>query len=213
MGNCCPKSAASSGIDEPLLHPTLGSDFEEGKALTEEQLKRLTTSVVFAGYRKDIERRRRLQAQRAKIVKGGLSEEYLRLARETSELEKTCCSAAEVEVLGKLKVTKEEYEKAKESFSGILGAAMEGVMRAIREGKNLSRAKALDLAHKYQQAYDEANFVLNSKPENARKLSDIYEGNDLIGYVDLFVADKLYNEFKMLPIEVHAFISEHEQAK
>ena len=211
MGNCCPNNYSSAKEGNiPLLQPTLGSDYEEGKPLTKEHLKRATISILFATYKKNMARKQKLQSQRAKALKTDITEDYLRLVRETSELEKTSFGESKTEVLGKLKVTREAYDTAKTSYPGIMQEAMRDVVRAIREDKNMNRAKSLDLVHKYKQAYDASNFFLNSKPESAKNLSEAYEGNNLLNYTDVYVADKLYNEFKLLPIELYALISEYE---
>ena len=212
MGNCCPRNAMGSpvNLNEPLLNPTLGVDYEQDKPLTEEHLKRVLSDIYFTQYKTQLSQKRKLQGQRAKSVKNGLNDDYINLVADTVKLEESIHKQSEDYVLSTLRVNHEAYKTAQGSFNmeSIIELAMKEVLRAIRGVKHLESAKASDLVNKYQVVYDQSQFMLNSNPERAQKLSMLFTNDSYLTYTDMVVADRLYNDFKMLPLEIQAYLPE-----
>eukprot|EP00826_Nyctotherus_ovalis_P066245 TRINITY_DN9773_c0_g1_i5.p1 TRINITY_DN9773_c0_g1~~TRINITY_DN9773_c0_g1_i5.p1 ORF type:complete len:216 (-),score=59.51 TRINITY_DN9773_c0_g1_i5:140-787(-) len=175
--------------------------------LSEDDLKLISKHLICSRYMKRIGEQRKLQARRAKALSKKLGDDYVKLVSETRQLEDAIELEAQKETLSKLKVFPEDYEAAKPSLhaEAILQPSLREASKLIRSATALSPDKAERLNDRYQKTYEAANFVLNTSPDKARELSLLLsEGVD---YVDVVVADMLYSEFRLLPLEVLSLVS------
>ena len=86
-----------------------------------------------------------------------------------------------------------------------------GLLEEIRELEQklgLNTAKIRKMNEMYHESYSKCDFMMRSFPEISQELSYIFEDELYLSYTDIVAADNIYNEFKLLPIEIQAFIDE-----
>lgn len=214
MGICCPKgpSIKDDTIAIPL-HESLSKSFSQSDIFTKDDIEGILKQIVYTEYNTKLYEKRKLQGERARVVKEGINRKYLELMKDTRKLNKETFNEVEEQVLKKLSVDPEGYRAAKAflNIKEIEESVHRSLLRTIKETQNklgINEAIANDLIGAYQQTYDKANFLMNSRPEQAMSLSELFHNDSIIGYLDILIADLLYDKYKLLPIEIMAFIEE-----
>ena len=212
---CCLKGSAkkNEGISI-MVDEMLSGTYEDKKPLSKEDLKIILNKIAIMTYNTKLYEKRNLQAQRSKLLKNGLNNNYLELLTNTKKLEEEVNNAVKAQVLEDYKVPQESYDAVKQSEDAkeVKEAVIGTLHQAIRDNRiklGLTEKLSIELGQKYQSEYDKTNFLLNSNPEMASKLSVIYDDTQIVNYVEVMVADNMYNQFKLLPIEIQAFIEEN----
>lgn len=212
MGICCPggPSIKDDTIAIPL-NESLSKQFAQSDIFTKDDVEAILKQVVFTEYNTKLYEKRKLQKQRAQAAREELNTKYLALMKDTKKLGKENFAAVEELVLKKFSVNPESYQAAKASLNmkEIEDAVLESLYNTIRETRNklgITDAIATDLMNSYQQTYDRANFLLNSKPELAMSLSELFQHEFGPNYLDIIIADLLYDKYKLLPIEMLAIV-------
>ena len=216
MGMCCAKgnNKRNEGV-MITIEELLSADYSDKKPLTMDDLRIVLSRMLILEYNMKLYDKRNLQAQRARVLKTGLSEKYVELVRETRKLDDDISSAVKTQVLEDYKTPSESFEASITSFNAkeTAEAALMNLHKGIRENRKklgLSESAAVNLVRGYQNAFDKCNFMLNSSPGFAKQLSELYDENQRVNYIELTTADSLYNEFNLLPIEMLAFIEDNE---
>ena len=197
-----------------MVDEMLSGTYEDKKPLSKEDLKIILNKIAIMTYNTKLYEKRNLQAQRSKLLKNGLNNNYLELLTNTKKLEEEVNNAVKAQVLEDYKVPQESYDAVKQSEDAkeVKEAVIGTLHQAIRDNRiklGLTEKLSIELGQKYQSEYDKTNFLLNSNPEMASKLSVIYDDTQIVNYVEVMVADNMYNQFKLLPIEIQAFIEEN----
>eukprot|EP00826_Nyctotherus_ovalis_P044040 TRINITY_DN4714_c0_g1_i2.p1 TRINITY_DN4714_c0_g1~~TRINITY_DN4714_c0_g1_i2.p1 ORF type:complete len:248 (+),score=73.78 TRINITY_DN4714_c0_g1_i2:98-745(+) len=212
MGICCPggPSIKDDTIAIPL-NESLSKQFAHSDIFTKDDVEAILKQIVFTEYNTKLYEKRKLQKQRAQVAKEEVSKKYLELMKDTKKLDKENFAAVEEQVLKKFSINPESYQAAKASLNmkEIEDAVLESLLKTIRETRNklgITDAIATDLMNSYQQTYDRANFLLNSKPELAMSLSELFQHEFGANYLDIIIADLLYDKYKLLPIEMLAIV-------
>eukprot|EP00826_Nyctotherus_ovalis_P066711 TRINITY_DN9890_c0_g2_i1.p1 TRINITY_DN9890_c0_g2~~TRINITY_DN9890_c0_g2_i1.p1 ORF type:complete len:218 (+),score=77.80 TRINITY_DN9890_c0_g2_i1:147-800(+) len=216
MGMCCAKG--SSKKNEGIIiavDETLSTDYTDKKTMAKDDLRILLNKISVLEYNTKLYDKRSLQAQRAKGVKIGVNERYVELVRETKKLEDEVSAAVKAQVLEEYKVPSESFESALLSpdATEVSSAALMNLFKAIRESRQklgLNEAATAELGRNYESTYHRCNFMLNSSPAIAKDLSELYGDNQHVNYLDVIVADSLYYEYNLLPVELMAFIDDSE---
>ena len=210
--NCCGKDAAPIYENNEINIKELFEPSQlEGVDITEDILKGIMKRIIYTEYETKLKEKRNLQEQRARILRNGLSMDYVKVMRTTKQIEDEIYAEVETVVLDNLKVKIEDFQKAKEEFNIklITEAAINNLLSEISKSKeklNLNDEEALKIKGKYTTTYDIQNYYLNNHPELALELEQIYGNNDYFNYLDIVTADALYSDLKLLPIEIQAFI-------
>ena len=196
-----------------VMDETLSSDYSDKKTISKEDLRIILNKIYILEYNMKLYDKRNLQAQRAKELKSGLNKNYVELVKKAKKLEDDISEAVRIQVLETFKVPSESFEStlASSDSGEIIEASLMNLYKAIRNNKKklgLSEARFIQLTNNYDNTYDKCNFLLTSSPECAQQLSEIYDDNQSISYIQLVVADSLYYEYSLLPIEVQAFIED-----
>ena len=214
MGMCCLKGSSKRNEGVRVMNEILSADYSDKKPLCKEDIKIIYEKIIVLEYNTKLYEKRDLQAQRAKLIKSDLNEKYLELIRNTRKLEDEINSAVKSQVIEEYQIPLESFESIKEleDTKEIIEAAIINLHRAIRRNKNklgITETMAIELIKKYQCEYDKCNFMLSSIPELAKQLSVMYDENQNINYIDIMTADSFYYQFKLLPIEIQAFIEDN----
>ena len=216
MGGCCQSSSKNEGIpiDIPSDKPekTYGDDY----VFTEEDVIKIMKEIYCAKYNNKLYEKRNLQARRAKALhenKTKLNPEYIKLAKESKELESNALREAEKNIFEKYKINVESFNTAKGKIEEekLVEDSTKGLLEEIRELEQklgLNTAKIRKMNEMYHESYSKCDFMMRSFPEISQELSYIFEDELYLSYTDIVAADNIYNEFKLLPIEIQAFIDE-----
>ena len=212
MGNCCGSSRKNEGI--PIdVYESVGPIYKETNILTENDLKIIMKRIYTIQYNSKLYEKRSLQAQRANALKKELGNEYLQLVIKSQTFEKNILDTAKKEALKALQVDTNAFNKIYDSINitDVKRMAMNAVFERIRDKQDklgLSESAYSKLMSRSEIAYDECDFQLNSHPDIALQLSNAYDEDSYFSCEDVMMADKLYSEFRLLPIEIYAFIDE-----
>ena len=189
----------------------IGKEYESTKILTEDDVKKIIKAMIYLEYNTRIRDKRSLQAKRAGELNNGLSKNYLQLLRETKEIDNEIKPIVEAKVLTDYKVNPEDFKTARESMNteNIVNEVMETLLKSIfnkKEALCISGCDVLDIEEKLQNQYDEANFKLNANPEISMEIESLYKDEVYITSTDILVADAMYKDYKLLPLELQAMI-------
>lgn len=212
MGNCCRSSSRNEGINlEENLAPL--PNLSGKKILTESEVLTILKRAYTVEYNTKLYEKRNLQSRRAKILSGNKkkpNDQYLGLIQQTKELEAGVFKEAIVKVLKDCKVDPKVFEASKEKLKknkldeAVAKSLMEEI-KELRDKLGLNEDKVIELKEKYRAAYDEADFMLSSYPDIAQKLAALFENELYLEYTDFVATDTLYNDYKLLPIEMVSF--------
>jgi len=212
MGMCCPGSPSikEDTIAIPL-NENLSKQFSHSDIFTKEDIETILKQIVFTEYNTKLYEKRKLQGQRAQAVKVEVGKKYLELMKDTKKLQRENFRVVEEQVLNKLSINPENYQSAKVSLNikEIEDSVLKTLLKAIRDTQSklgITDTIANDLINSYHQTYHKANFLMNSKPELAMSLSELFQEEFASNYLDVLIADLLYDKYKLLPIEVLAFV-------
>ena len=190
---------------------SIGKEYESTKILTEDDVRKIIKAMIYLEYNTRIRDKRSLQAKRAGELNNGLSKNYLQLLRETKEIDNEIKPIVEAKVLTDYKVNPEDFKTARESMNteNIVNEVMETLLKSIfnkKEALCISGCDVLDIEEKLQNQYDEANFKLNANPEISMEIESLYKDEVYITSTDILVADAMYKDYKLLPLELQAMI-------
>lgn len=215
MGNCCRSSSRNEGIKlEENVTPM--PNLSEKARLTESEVEMILKRAYMVEYNNKLYEKRNLQSRRAKLLSGNNkkpNDQYLKLIEETQELETELLKEAITKVLEDCKADPKVFEKSKEGLDKDkldekLARNLMEEIKELRDKLGLNADKVIELNEKYRRAYDEANFMLSSYPDMAQKLASLFENELYLDYIDLVAADTLYDEYKLLPIEIVSFVED-----
>ena len=176
--------------------------------LTENDIKFIFKHLISSKYNKRINEQRKLQARRSKALNKSFGPDYIKLVNETKELEDSIIREVEKDILNNLKVDIRDYNIAKESYDikVLVKPVIEDIAKVIHSSLAIDPTKIRKLNSSYQKAYEEVNFILNASVDKAKELSIAYDDTYGINYVDVMVADKIYKDFKFLPLEIISLV-------
>ena len=179
MGSCCTNNQKNAGIPIDLnsyIEPAYG----QNGTLTENDIKTILKQIFTLQYNEKLYEKRELQALRAKTVREGFNERYIKLVEETQELERKLFKIIEGKVLQDFNVSPKAYHDTKETLNKreIIIAAMAYVLQAIRDNRRrlgLRNSAYTKLLNIYQETYNKCSLILNSKPDLSLKLAYLYD--------------------------------------
>ena len=216
MGNCWRSSSENEGINiNERLAPML--DLSTKTKLTESDVEMITKRIHVIEYNTKLYEKRNLQSQRAKFLSANNkkpNDQYLALIRETKELENEILETATEQVLKdykvNIKIFKESIEVLnKEKIDSEVTKALKEEITGLQMKLGLNEKKLGELNVKYKDTYREADFMLSSHPDIAQRLSLLFENELCLNSSDVIASDILYDEYKLLPIELVSFVNEY----
>ena len=135
------------------------------------------------------------------------------MAKKSKDLKVITLKEAEKYIFEKYKINVESFNTAKGKIEEekLIEDSIKGLLEEIRELEQklgLNEEKIKKMNEMYHESYNKCDFMMRSIPEISQELSYIFEDELYLSYTDIVAADSIYNEFKLLPIEVQAFIDE-----
>ncbi len=176
-----------------------------------QDVKEIMKRIMFMQYNARLYDKRSLQAKRSAALKSGISKEYVELLQETKTLHDECFKEVRDKVLRELKITLDTFETGKKSadLSAIrseIKSALYDAIRANKQKLGVSDAMAKEISSKYQAVYTKCDYMSGAKPDLAREASKLFGEDSYVGYVEIMVADSLFDDYRLLPLEIEAFV-------
>ena len=215
MGNCFRSSSRNEGISlEQNLVPL--PDMHEKTELTESEVEMILKRVHMLAYSMRLYEKRNIQSKRAKLLSGNgnnPNNQYIKLVEDTKELENEILKEAKKKVLADCKVDPNVFEESEKlsDLKKINESIAQGLMeeiKGLRDKLGLNEDKVIELNKKFRTAYDQVNFSLSSYPDVGQRLSTLFETETYLACTDFLAADILYNDYKLLPIEILSFVED-----
>ena len=214
MGNCCSRNGIE--MNEGIIVPTnqsLGINYGQDKTLTEDDFKILLKRMIYLEYNTKLKEKRSLQSQRNKELENGMGENYISSLEKSRKLDHEIKNGVEDQVLAHYNVDKDAYinNKAKIDISKTIKEATNELFKDIKQSImsfGYNEGKIEKIKSKYQVIYDETEKELDDLPDLNRRISDLYDDDVCLNYVDVVTSDKLSSKYGLLPIEFQALIYE-----
>jgi len=212
MGNCCTRNAINRNNGVFVnLNQTLSPTYQQHQQLNEEDVRMILKRIIYLDYNAKLPEKRKLQQQRKKILDKEIGEEYVKIMEDSKKLELDVYREMKTQVLNDLKIEKDNYEQALPplNIKTITEEVTKSLLNDIRINKSklgISKSNVVEIKKNYPTVYDKCHKKLAEIPDIARRLSDLYEEDLFLNYIDAITADTLYNNYKLLPLEIQAFL-------
>ena len=209
MGVCC-YYVDKADKNEFIVPDRVNEDVKSKGVLNKNRMAEIMEFIIINQYERTKKEQSNLQKQRVEILKQGLTEKYVESIKELKEFETKSFEDIEKNVVRQNGIKINDYNNAKNNLDmkEIMDNAIKNNSDKLKESIrnknpvfNENRLRTL-----YKDKHDSCSSMISSNPIIARELLEIYTIEDYISHIDILTADKLYDEFKLLPLEIQLFI-------